>query len=177
MLDLYRRHTKKCPHRAKGQGWTKCSCPIWCYGELNGKQARESLKTRDWQRALRKLEQKEVPDAKPEKTISEAIADFEAASADLAHGTKRNYKRIMRFFADFAKGQGISLVSAVAPELIDGFRAGREIGLLTWTKELQALRHFFRFCEDREWIERNPAKRVAMPRRRGRFGSHWRMLW
>ncbi len=164
MLDLYRRHTKRCPHRGKGQGWTKCSCPIWCYGELNGKQIRESLKMRDWQRALRKLEQREAPDAKPEKTLSEAIADFEAANVDLAPATKRNYHRIMRFFADFSKGRGVSLVSAVPPEVIDGYRVGREIGLLTWTKELQALRHFFRFCEDREWIERNPAKRVAMPR-------------
>ena len=43
MLNLYRRHVRKCPHRAKGQAYTKCSCPIWCDGELNGKRYRKSL--------------------------------------------------------------------------------------------------------------------------------------
>jgi hypothetical protein len=36
MLNLYRRHLQTCPHRAKGQSYTKCSCPIWADGQLDG---------------------------------------------------------------------------------------------------------------------------------------------
>ena len=32
VLNLYHKHLSKCPHRAKGQSYTKCSCPIWMYG-------------------------------------------------------------------------------------------------------------------------------------------------
>ena len=60
MLDLYRRHTPKCPHRAKGQGWTKCSCPIWCDGTLNGKRVRRSVGLRDWARAVKRIERWEA---------------------------------------------------------------------------------------------------------------------
>ena len=36
MLNLYRRDLLNRPQRDKGQNYTKCSCPIWCDGELNG---------------------------------------------------------------------------------------------------------------------------------------------
>jgi hypothetical protein len=63
MLNLYRRHLKDCAHRAKGAAYTKCNCPVWCDGELNGKRIRESLKLRDWHRAIRKLAAMEDPTA------------------------------------------------------------------------------------------------------------------
>src|SRR3974390_3132757 len=31
--------------------YTKCSCPIWCDGELNGERYRRSVGLRDWNRA------------------------------------------------------------------------------------------------------------------------------
>ena len=191
MLNLYRRHLKKCPHRGKGddkgRDWTKCSCPIWADGELNGKEYRKSLKTRDWQRAIRQAEREERPMsersdlmpctqpgcrervqsgrcARHTRTVSEAIAGFQNAAADLGEGTKRNYRRVLRSFEDFTTGRGICTVDEIGPELVYDFRTTRTVNTLTWTKELQILRHFFRYAVDCEWTLRNPAKLVAMPK-------------
>jgi hypothetical protein len=67
-LNLYRRHLRECPHRAKGIAYTKCTCPIWCDGQLNGKRTRESLDIRDWQRAIKKMAALEDPKAPRVKT-------------------------------------------------------------------------------------------------------------
>jgi hypothetical protein len=58
MLNLYRRHIPNCPHRDKGIGYTKCSCPIWAYGDVDEKLVRQSMKTRDWARANRRVARK-----------------------------------------------------------------------------------------------------------------------
>ena len=42
-----------CPFRRKGRAHTECGSPIWIDGEVDGKRVRESLETRDWQRAIR----------------------------------------------------------------------------------------------------------------------------
>src|SRR5215468_5727621 len=61
MLSLWRRHEAKCPHKLKGRSWIKCSCPIWCDGEIDGRRVRRSLETRDWARATRNLGEIEDP--------------------------------------------------------------------------------------------------------------------
>src|SRR5262245_60903580 len=61
MLSLWRRHLKNCPHRKKGRLCTKCSCPIWCDGDVDGKRVRKGLDTQDWGRATRKLAEIEDP--------------------------------------------------------------------------------------------------------------------
>ena len=55
-LSLYRRHNPSCPHSGKDQNYTKCSCPIWCDGELDGKRFRKSVGLRDWARAVKRRE-------------------------------------------------------------------------------------------------------------------------
>lgn len=126
-------------------------------------------KTRDWQRALRKLAALEgdphaaieEPQAKP---VHEAIDAFLASCSDLAPGTQRNYQRTLRFLESFAEAHGIADLPEMDLEMIDLFRAVRPINALTWTKELQILRHFFKHCHVREWIEKNPAALVDMPK-------------
>src|ERR1700688_1554040 len=54
-LHPYRGHLRgrrACPHRPKGRGWIKCSCPIWVDGlDENGDRANFSLVTNNWQMA------------------------------------------------------------------------------------------------------------------------------
>ena len=187
MLTLFRRHAKACPHCSKGRAWIKCSCPIWADGDVDGKEYRKSLRTRDWQRAIRLAERIEcpararsdlLPCAQPDcgarveagrceknrKLVPDAIDSFQKATADLSHGTKRNYARILRFFQEFNVRRGVRMVHEVDAALIYNFRSTRAISALTWTEELQVLRHFFRYCVDCEWTLRNPAKTVSMPR-------------
>lgn len=45
----------------------KCSCPIWCDGELNGRRFRKSVGLRDWSRAVKRVERWEE---KPGETIA-----------------------------------------------------------------------------------------------------------
>jgi integrase len=52
----------------------------------------------------------------------------------------------------------------IPPNIIDNLRSVREISALTWTKELEILRRFFRFCVDRKWASENPAAAVTMPK-------------
>jgi Phage integrase, N-terminal SAM-like domain len=187
MLILWRRHLQTCAHRAKGRDYTKCSCPIWCDGELNGERCRQSLKTRDWQRAIRLAERLERPNsercdlvpcaqpgcnarveqgrcAKHQRSLDKAIEDFFVAHPDLGHGTLRNYSRTLRFLEEHLSDRRLETLDEIAPEMIDSFRCTRGVSPLTWTKELEILRRFFRFCVDRKWTSENPATTVAMPK-------------
>jgi len=51
MLTIYRRHLKTCDHRNEGRAYRRCKCPIWVDGLIAGQDVRQSLKTRDWQKA------------------------------------------------------------------------------------------------------------------------------
>src|SRR5580692_4183041 len=98
-LNLYRRHLKGCKLRSKGQNHINCSCPIWCDGELNGKRYRHSLKTRDWQRAIRKKSVLEDPKLAQVKPVIEAIRAFENHIQSLESSTRRKYGNVLRQFA------------------------------------------------------------------------------
>jgi site-specific recombinase XerD len=151
-----------CPHRDKGIGYTKCSCPIWVYGEdAEGRTVRESMQSRDWARANRRLAKRETgAKAKP---ISEAVAAFVEYCSYLEPSTLRKYRNVLKQLADFCKGAAAHDVSDITVELLDRYRAGRKLSKTTATKELQTLRQFFAFCLERKWTEENPAKRIKAP--------------
>jgi integrase len=184
MLTLWRRHELKCPHRRKGRAATKCACPIWCDGEVDGKRVRKSMKTRDWARALRNLGRIEDPMfglrpcAQPgcaemvergrcpqhTREIGAAVASYHDAHQDVGEETKRYRERGLRALEDFLSGRGAKTVDAVSLDDLNAFRASRKISPRTWVRDLEVLRHFFRFCLDNEWIARNWAEKVPMPR-------------
>lgn len=168
MLSLWRRHELKCPHRRKGRAWIKCQCPVWCDGELDGTRIRKSMETRDWARAGRKLadlEERTRGKAEPErrrKAILEAVNIF-LAQLSAQPSTNKKYGRILNFFSAFASARSLAFVDEWRLDDLDEYRLGRPLCSLSWQKELQFLRTFFEFCMDREWIERNPAKKMKMP--------------
>jgi hypothetical protein len=61
------------PKGKRVQDDTKCSCPIWCDGELNGKRHRQSLKTRDLATRNSELAAIEDPKAPRVKSVADAI--------------------------------------------------------------------------------------------------------
>lgn len=151
---------KKCPHRAKGREHVKCSCPIWCDGELNGKRLRQSMKTRDWARAGRKAAALENPEAPQLKPVSEAIAAFEQHVQSLEPSTQRKYKNVLRHFGAYCEGAHLGDLADVAVDHLDAYRAKRELARTTAQKELETLRQFFAFCRERNWAKDNPAKKI-----------------
>ena len=184
MLSLWRRHLKNCPHRKKGRKATKCSCPIWCDGELNGKRIRKSLDAQDWARATRKLAGIEDPQyglkgcgqpgctelvqsgrcARHTRDIPNAVTTYHEAHQHAAAGTKYSRKRTLEVFQSFTERRGLRTIDQVDLESLNAFRSARQVTSQTWVKELGTLRHFFRFCVDNEWTFRNLAAKVPMPK-------------
>ncbi len=163
-LNLYRRHLKKCQFAERGRSHTKCPCPIWADGELNGKRYRRSLGTRDWQRAIRKLAAIEDPRAPRLKPVSEAITAFEQHCRDLAAATQAKYRITLCHLRAYCDRVGIADLSEITLEHLDAFRASRALGSLSALKELQRLRYFFGFCVERNWMAENVAKKTKVPR-------------
>ena len=174
-----------CGASHKGRSWIKCPCPIWCDGEVDGKRVRRSLETRDWARAARKLGAIEDPSinlrscAQPgcnnrietgtrcelhSRTVERAIIAFHDAHQDVSPSTKLNYRRVLRLLGEFTAARGITRVDRIDLDTLNAFRVSRNVNPRTWTKELGTIRQFFRHCLDNEWIHRNWAEKVPMPK-------------
>ena len=184
MLTLWRRHLKTCPHREKGRGHMKCSCPIWCDGDVDGKRVRKSLDTRDWGRAMRNLGKIEDPAYKLRecvqpgctelvergrcsrhmREVARAIAAYHDTHQDAADGTRQSRKRTLESFEEFTVSRGLRTVDQIDLEALNAFRSIRAVSARTWTKELGTIRHFFRFCLRNRWIFCNLAEEVDMPK-------------
>jgi integrase len=131
----------------------------------NGKRVRTSLKTRDLQRAARRLaEIEEAGLGRPRKLLTDAIEAFHAQHAGHAPETKRKYKRVLASLNDYCARDTLRYVDQVTVEGMDGYAIWRNKENWTWIKEIEILRQFFAFCIDREWARRNPAKTLKRPR-------------
>jgi site-specific recombinase XerD len=122
------------------------------------------LKTRNWQRAIRKAAAKEDPSAPLVKPITDAITAFENHIQPLESSTRRKYKNVLAHFRDYCKGAGLHDLMELTVERLDAYRAGRTLSPTTSMKELQTLRQFLAFCGERRWISDNPAKKIKAPR-------------
>ena len=109
MLTVYRRHRKDCKQRAKGRKYRHCQCPIWVDGALGGKEMRESLKLRDWQRAQDLIREWEAENRRTvqqehQVTIKDAHTKFiaEAEARKLNDATLNKYRLLFRQLDGFA---------------------------------------------------------------------------
>jgi site-specific recombinase XerD len=167
-ITIWRRHTAQCPHRGKGRAYLKCNCPIWADGYVNGKRTLfKSLKTRDMARARKRAAQLEDPQNElQQRTIAEAIAAFDAhgVSDGLKHSTLRKYRNSLAQLREFCDARGVVDMAEITIDALDVFRAWRGISLISGAKELELLKHFFRFCLARHWIKESPAAAISGPR-------------
>jgi site-specific recombinase XerD len=167
MLTIYRRHISTCPHREKGAAHGKCGCPCWCDGTVNGRRVRQSLDTVNWDRARTRAAKLEegTAEGKPAKAFSEAVdAYIESKSKDIRKTTLDRYGRALRPLVAFAEQRGVETVDAFGLEDLDAFKSQRQVGLLTWSKELESIRQFFRFCLARKWCSENVAAQMKGPK-------------
>jgi len=171
MLTIYRRHRKACKHRDKGREHRHCQCPIWVDGFLGGKELRESLKLRDWQRAQEMIREWEAEDRRTRQqeqpvTIKGAhekfIADAEARK--LNESTLYKYRLLFRQLDAFAQTYKLQFLAQLDLDTLATFRATWEEGPRTSLKKLERLRAFMRFAEKRKWIEDNPAIELKAPK-------------
>lgn len=165
MLNLYRRHTPNCPHLAKGQNYTKCSCPIWCDGYASGKRFRRSVGLRDWARAVKRVEKWE---STPEKlndphSVSIAVASYleDCRARNLAQSTLTSYTKTLQHLIHFCESRQANAMDAIDLGLLTDFRASRKVAPSTSGKELETLRAFCAFAKKRCWLSDNYARELA----------------
>ena len=70
----YRRHRAGCKHRARR--YTKCFCPIWVQGVLDGEPIRRSLDLTGWEAAQRKVRDLEIYGEKESVSVADACKKF-----------------------------------------------------------------------------------------------------
>ena len=170
MLTIYRRHRKSCRHRAKGRKHRHCWCPIWVDGILGGKELRESLKVRDWQRAQEMIREWEAKDRQilplERKTVAgcweEFVADVEARK--LHDSTIRKYNALKRQMEEYAKKKGFLFMDEFDLPAVSLFRSEWKDGQRSSAKKLERLRAFFSFAKKRKWIPENPASELKAPK-------------
>ena len=140
-------------------------CPLRVCGMKDSQRIRKSLKTRDLQRAARRLAEMETEGhCRPRKPLQEAVEAFQAQHAGHASETKRKYKRLLGLLVDYCTRQSLRYVDQVIVETMDGYNLWRNKENWTWIKEIEILRQFFAFCIEREWTNKNPAKALKRPR-------------
>src|SRR6185437_1745949 len=83
---------------------------------------------------------------------------------DLQYSTWRKYRTKLRLLVTFCDSEGITELSDVNIDVLEDYRRFRQISLITWKVELQALRTFFAYCVSHHWLTGNPAKKLKGPR-------------
>ncbi|MGH9740576.1 MAG: tyrosine-type recombinase/integrase [Candidatus Acidiferrales bacterium] len=174
MLTMYRRHKETCPHRHEPRNSYnakhKCKCPIWIDGVLAGEEVRKSIGLRDWTSAARKLQKYEaeetISNERAPVTLAHAwasiVSDLEARK--LSHETIRKYKQLETRMTAFAADKGLLLLTDFDVDTLSRFRFTWKDGPRTAAKTLERLRALFRFAEEREWVDDNPASRLKVPK-------------
>jgi site-specific recombinase XerD len=94
------------------------------------------------------------------KPITQAAEAFGQHILSLEPSTQRKYKNVLRQFQGHCQRAGLHDLSDVTVEALDGYRAARELSRVTAQKELETLRQFFTFCQERNWTDDNPARRI-----------------
>ena len=171
MLTIYRRHRRNCRHRSKGRKHRHCQCPIWVDGFLSGKELRESLKLRDWQKALERAREWEIEDRRTRNQqtrlpIATAHQKFmaDAEARKLNQATLYKYRLLFRHLDRFAESSKLEFLDQLDLDTLATFRATWTEGPRTSLKKLERLRAFMRFAEKRKWIDGNPAIDLKAPK-------------
>ena len=160
MLNLWRRHVRKCRHSSRRS--KSCTCPIWVEGKLHGTPVRKSLDLRNWDAA-----QKVVRDWEARQSVSvglvEAFQRFlaDCSARNLGVETVGKYALLRR---EMEARFGSRPVDSVSVEDLALYRESWKMAPLSAAKKIERMRTFFRFCAGRGWSVQNPASFVKPPK-------------
>ncbi len=168
MLTPYRRHTKACPFKSKGNAYKKCSCPVWVQGSVDGSAVRRSADTRDWRVAQIRAREWEAEGTKPKAgyvTVEAACAAFrrDAEARGLAKPTLKKYRVLSDQLAEFCGLRGLRSIRQFDLGEARAFRASWADAPLSATKKLERLRSMCAFWQSHGWITENHAKAMKPP--------------
>jgi integrase/recombinase XerD len=172
-VTIFTRHSADCDHR-DDRNYTRCSCAKhleW----FDGKQHRQSAKTRDVREAekqAREIESEHEAIARGEqpkqkttggKGLEEAIDIFLASKK--SHVTDKHLDKLryeLGEFRSFCDGKNLMALVSIQTENVLDWR-NRLVGAQnTRAKKVFRLVGFFEFCVEMGWISRNVARAKAI---------------
>src|SRR5450755_1021822 len=161
MLTVFRRHIKSCKHHSRR--FRGCQCPLWAEGRLHGELVRQSLDLRNWEAAQKLVRSWEIDGNRVVPTIAKV---GERIIADMrARGLKpESIAKFELLKDDLVTFFGTVSVASLSPDDLARFRERWEGRPSTIQKKVERLRSFFKFCVDRDWITKNPAKGIKYPK-------------
>jgi integrase len=138
---------------------------------LGRQHLRETLRLRDWGKAQDVIREWEADGrrgdgAEQPVTIMRACAQFlrDARARELKPPTLYKYVVLFRRLRAFAERCGLRFLSELTVEEMRAFRAAWPDHNLAALKNLERLRAFMRFCQDSDWLQDNPARKLKNPK-------------
>lgn len=176
MLNLYRRHLKKCPNDTRDS--LRCQCPIWIDWASSSRAGRrirlqKSLGLRDWQAGQLKARDMEADgiDAymagkHDALTVQKAIDDFLIdAKNNVEPPTIKLYRILLSRLNTYCKERGLIFLRQLDVVAVRDFRnSWTTYSPRTAGKHIERLKRFFKWCEENGWLEKSPAKPLKVPK-------------
>jgi integrase/recombinase XerD len=124
---------------------------------------RRSLDLTSWEAANRKIHDLETHGEKSCLSVTEACKKFleDAKGRKLSKETIKKYRYVTK---ELAGKYGVIRIDAVSVDDIRSMRNEWTFAASTARKRVEYLRAFFAFCISSDWITKNPAKSVKLPK-------------
>jgi integrase len=163
MLTIFRRHIKSCKFANRGRSHRHCNCPIAVEGKLRGEMIRKALDVRSWEAAQKQVRSWEIHGIKAMVSIGEAYDRFieQHRANGSADETIKKHVRLKKLMVEYFGDPGIRTLSV---DDVSKFRESWRFAPLTTRNTIERLRGFFKFCIEREWLEKNPAATLKLPK-------------
>ena len=168
MLKAEKRHRKSCRFDQYDRARTKCTCSYHAIGVLRGTFLRKSLKTSNYETAIRTIRQWESLGAARESeliAVEGAVCAFmrDIGARNWQETTKRKFRTLLEGrLVEYCRRHGYRLLKELDLHAVTEFRATWKDAPLTALKNIERLRAFYRFCLDREWVTGNPAAKLKV---------------
>jgi integrase/recombinase XerD len=181
MLKVEKRHTADCvagrqaknPSASEYDNYSRCTCSYRAIGMLGGAFIRKTLKTSNYEKAVKTIHQWES-DGQPVSpigpvTVERAVTAYleDAKARNLEAATLSKLKTIFeKQLLAFCRGKGFTFLKQITDvSVIRDFRGTWKDAPLARSKKQGRVISFFYFCERTGWIDRrNPITSRAVGR-------------
>jgi site-specific recombinase XerD len=141
-------------------------------GRLGSEPIRETLDTRNWERASALVHQWDAQGKRsigePQLITVETVCDEflrDAAARELRESTLKKYRQLIGQMKAFAKASGLPHLEEWDLDALRKFRSSWRDNGISALKKLERLRALFRFAHESGWIVENQARKVKNPTR------------
>jgi site-specific recombinase XerD len=171
MLNIYRRHVRRCPNDSRDS--LRCQCPIWMDWTQGSTRLQKSLGIRDWQAAQRRARDMEADgiDAyltgdQSALTIQKATDDFQADAKNIIQAsTLKQYRILLARLNAYCKQHGYVFLKQLGVVQVREFRnSWTTYSPRTAGKHIERLKRFFSWCVENGWLSESPAKPLKSPK-------------